>query len=139
MKALSVRQPWASMIAGGVKTIEVRSWPTTYRGELLIVASRKPKMLGLPVGQAIAIVQLVDCRQMRRADERAAIFERYAGAYAWVLECARRISPFAVRGRLKLYDVSQCLDSGRLLEFFLPIGHLGLQPIQDRAVHLADA
>jgi hypothetical protein len=35
MKALSVWEPWASMIASGVKTIETRSWQTSYRGQFL--------------------------------------------------------------------------------------------------------
>jgi len=38
MKALTVRQPWAHHIAQGLKTIEVRSWRTSYRGPLLITA-----------------------------------------------------------------------------------------------------
>lgn len=40
MKALTVRQPWASLIAGGTKTIETRSWPTSYRGPLAIHAGK---------------------------------------------------------------------------------------------------
>lgn len=38
MKALTIRQPWASLIATGVKTIETRSWSTKYRGLLLVHA-----------------------------------------------------------------------------------------------------
>jgi len=41
MKALSIRQPWAGLIAAGVKTIETRNWRTGYRGQLLICASRQ--------------------------------------------------------------------------------------------------
>ena len=40
MKALSLWQPWASLIATGAKTWETRSWPTAYRGPLLICASK---------------------------------------------------------------------------------------------------
>ncbi len=40
MKALTIRQPWASLIAAGVKTIETRSWSTRYRGLLLIHAGK---------------------------------------------------------------------------------------------------
>lgn len=40
MKALTIRQPWASLIAHGVKTIETRSWSTEYRGPLAIHAGR---------------------------------------------------------------------------------------------------
>ena len=39
MRALSVRAPWAGLIATGTKTLEVRSRRTHYRGELLICES----------------------------------------------------------------------------------------------------
>jgi hypothetical protein len=38
-KVLSVRQPYATLICAGVKTIENRTWKTDYRGKLLIHAS----------------------------------------------------------------------------------------------------
>lgn len=41
MKALSIIQPWASLIATGIKDIENRTWRTNYRGEFLIHASAK--------------------------------------------------------------------------------------------------
>lgn len=41
MKALSLLQPWASLVAIGAKLIETRSWYTAYRGPLLIAASQK--------------------------------------------------------------------------------------------------
>lgn len=40
MKGLSLQQPWATLVALGAKRIETRSWPTSYRGELLIHASK---------------------------------------------------------------------------------------------------
>jgi activating signal cointegrator 1 len=49
MKALSLTQPWASLIALGAKKIETRSWSTSYRGTIAIHASKGlPK--GLPKG-----------------------------------------------------------------------------------------
>src|SRR6478672_6960340 len=38
--ALSVKQPWASLILSGRKTIEIRSWPTARRGLVYIHAGR---------------------------------------------------------------------------------------------------
>jgi len=38
MRVLTIRQPWASLIALGVKTIETRSWDTKYRGPVAIHA-----------------------------------------------------------------------------------------------------
>ena len=43
MKAISIMQPWATLIAEGHKRIETRNWTTYYRGPLAIHASK-----GLP-------------------------------------------------------------------------------------------
>ena len=40
MKALSIRQPWATLILHGHKDIENRSWATRQRGPVLIHASK---------------------------------------------------------------------------------------------------
>lgn len=120
MKAFSIKQPWAWAIVYGFKTIETRTWPTNYRGEILIVSSLKPdkKLLDWFVGQtgkhiksqmeygkAIAVAELVDCRVMAEADQDAALCDVYPGAFSWVLENVRPIEPFAVKGQLGLYNV----------------------------------
>lgn len=38
--ALSIKQPWASLIAHGFKDIENRTWPTRFRGLFYIHASK---------------------------------------------------------------------------------------------------
>jgi hypothetical protein len=40
MRALSIRQPWASLIVNGSKPIENRTWKTRVRGWVLVHASR---------------------------------------------------------------------------------------------------
>lgn len=40
MKALSIRQPWATLILRGGKDIENRVWRTKQRGTVLIHASK---------------------------------------------------------------------------------------------------
>lgn len=40
MKALSLTQPWASLMAIGAKHYETRSWSTSYRGPLAIAAAK---------------------------------------------------------------------------------------------------
>ncbi len=104
MKALSIKQPWANLIASGEKTIETRTWSTDYRGPLLIVSSKLPNIP--PAGYALAIVDLVDCRVMYRRDEQAACCKLYPGAYAWILCNVRRIELFRVRGQQGLYEVN---------------------------------
>jgi hypothetical protein len=87
MKALTLTQPWASLVAIGAKRIETRSWRTAYRGLLAIHAAASfpadakrmcdepvfanalgaslgcqpdPRRL-LPLGAVIATAQLLDC------------------------------------------------------------------------------
>lgn len=115
MKALSVKQPWANMIADGEKTIETRTRSTPYRGSLLIVSSKQPDLENFPemsrlgngpYGCAVAVAQLVGCRPMRPDDADAAGCECYPGAVAWELADVQRIKPpFPVRGSLGLYEV----------------------------------
>ena len=73
MKALSVKQPWASCIIDGGKTVECRTWKTSYRGPLLICSSKGdidfPEENGLiaPGGMALGVVELVDIARMTRS------------------------------------------------------------------------
>lgn len=53
MKALTLHQPWASFVALGMKTIETRSWSTSYRGPLAIHAGvHRPELEMLEDGLA---------------------------------------------------------------------------------------
>ena len=56
MKALTLTQPWATLVAIGAKRIETRSWATSYCGPLAIHAGAG---LG-PVGGAQGLMEL--CR-----------------------------------------------------------------------------
>ena len=40
MKALTIWQPWAQLLATGTKSIETRSWGTRYRGPILFMQQR---------------------------------------------------------------------------------------------------
>lgn len=50
MKALTLHQPWATLVAYGIKTIETRSWSTRHRGPLAIHAAVTPEHLTAHVG-----------------------------------------------------------------------------------------
>lgn len=39
MKAITIKQPWAQLICEGLKDVENRTWPTKYRGRVLIHAA----------------------------------------------------------------------------------------------------
>jgi hypothetical protein len=77
--ALSIKQPWAALLVHGLKTIEVRRWPTARRGLVHIHAARVPD--DRPEGWAllpkdlketadlrqglIGVAQLLGCRSYR--------------------------------------------------------------------------
>lgn len=105
MKAISLHQPWASWIAQGKKTIETRFWYTKYRGELLIVSTKKPAYQNLPLGKALCIVNVVNCRRMRLEDENRALCKFAHNLWAWELEDIRPIEPFPVKGSQGFYEV----------------------------------
>lgn len=128
MKALVIRHPFAHFVADGKKALEIRPFKVNYRGPLLIIgglamhdgrciiegvemdcldALRLLWNLGvtLPMGTAIAQVDLVDCRPMTELDAEAAMHPYVPGAYVWELRKARRVKPFPMRGQLGLMNV----------------------------------
>jgi ASCH domain len=96
VKILSIRQPWAYLIVHGSKSIENRSWPTKYRGELLVHASvkidheacRKHGLAPskLQIGGVVGMAEIADCV----LDHQSKWFE---GPYGFVLR-NRRPLPF---------------------------------------------
>lgn len=92
IRLLSLWQPWASLIAHGLKQYETRSWGTGYRGKIAIQAAKRPvkyeekeaivdplrgkdseslarliKLFGttsFPLGCIVAVADLTGCRQM---------------------------------------------------------------------------
>ena len=116
MRCLSVRQPWASLIASGQKTIELRSRPIRYRGPLTICAASRPWAgehgfeLG-PMGVCVALVDLVGCRPATPADERAACIVPPEDWYAWKLRLVRELTHVPVKGALGLFKPPSAVAS----------------------------
>lgn len=107
MKAISLKEPWVTLIVTGQKTIETRVWCTKHRGPLLIVGSQRPE--GRFAGKAACIVDVADCRKMTREDEKAACIELYPRARAWIIRNLRLVKPFPVKGQLGIYEVDDKL------------------------------
>ena len=71
MKVITIKQPWATLIAKGYKEYEFRTWKTKYRGDILIHAGKgieKEAMtrfenlkLEYPRGCIIAKAKVTDC------------------------------------------------------------------------------
>lgn len=115
MKVLVVRQPWAELIASGIKSIEVRSWRTNYRGPLLILAaaqkSSDPQALiyqGPWVrGIAVALVDLISVDSFTATMRTRACYRPSVAAFGWELTNPRRVPPVRTKGRLGLYDADE--------------------------------
>ncbi len=105
MKSLSVKEPWASLILSGKKTIETRTWNTKCRGPILICVSKNPK--SQHSGLAICVVDIVDCKDMTKLDEIKACCEVYPKAKSWFLSNLRKIKPFPVKGKLSLFETEE--------------------------------
>lgn len=106
MKALSIDPYYAMMIMTGEKAIEVRTWSTDYRGDILICSTAK-KYHGTIPGHALGVVKLVDVRPLKKTDCENALMQKAEyrkGLYAWVLDDNRIIEPIPTKGRLSLWN-----------------------------------
>ena len=125
MKALSIRQPWAHDIFTGDKEYEFRSWRTDYRGDLLICATKLPRVRGTISGHALIIMTLSDVIEVTPKNYREFGLDRSelnnGTLYAWHLTGGKVIKPIPVKGKLNLFDVDDSLieiidpDDGSIL------------------------
>jgi hypothetical protein len=69
MKALTLQQPWATLVAIGAKKIETRSWKTDYRGPLAIHVSKDNKYIHMR-GKDYICGQEPFCSVLKTAAER---------------------------------------------------------------------
>ena len=106
MKALSLTPFWALMVMLREKTIEVRTWQTDYRGDILICASSRRES-GCISGKALCVVELTDIEPLKEEHLDAALMEEMPDrkSYAWHLENLQWVEPFDVKGALHLYEV----------------------------------
>ena len=124
MKALTIKQPWATLIMQGDKRFEFRSWQTKYRGDLLIHAGKGIDKEGmkrlqkylpeeLPYGKILGKVKLVDCIKMSPEfkelllKENSDIYTKrsFQENYGWqVLDVEVFENPIDVKGHLSLWE-----------------------------------
>jgi activating signal cointegrator 1 len=119
MRALTVCQPFAELIASGEKRVENRLWPTRYRGPLAIHAGSSRHWLKeyrgtlpryMEFGRIIAIVDMVDCVHFTCLDSMYPDLKDHpfaSGPWCWVLRDVRRIMSVPCRGALGLWKVPQ--------------------------------
>lgn len=145
MKAISIRQPWTWLIVrpdlegeertraisyGVLKDIENRTWPTRYRGELLIHAAKGmtraeytsvetllagtviklPPMAELARGGIVGVATLFDCVS---AQDRSSHWHM-DGQYGFLLQKVRPLLFTPCKGALGIFEIQ-----GSVLELAL--------------------
>ena len=126
MKALTISQPYASLIASGEKWIENRTWWTSYRGPLAIHAGRGKQYLSgaeltkFVTGAVVAIADLVAAISLAplRVGRRSGVLDKLGisvesvlsnphaeGPVLWILRDVRKLRvPMPCQGSQGLWD-----------------------------------
>lgn len=126
MKTITIKQPFATLIAEGLKEYEFRTWRAKYRGELLIHAGlgvdkkamKRYEHLNLeyPQGVIIAKCNMTDCVEVddKLKDELEkknplvyhGIIKKNSTweGYGFKLENIEKIDPIPAKGKLSFWD-----------------------------------
>lgn len=133
MKALTISQPYASLIRSGEKWIENRRWSTNYRGLLAIHAGKgtqylhRDELKSYPTGCVIAVARLVAVESIERIERfgrdvdcrlsiitgskkrwlDANLHKHKEGPFCWILEDVEPIEPVAINGAQGLWEWNQ--------------------------------
>jgi len=120
MKALSIRQPWAWLVAEGHKDIENRDWATSFRGRTLIHAGKTMRManyraavefaatLGVTIphaqelhrGGIVGVATMIDCVHHSRSPW-------FFGKYGFVLDEQMPLPFTPCPGQLGFFEIER--------------------------------
>ncbi|MEA5498011.1 ASCH domain-containing protein [Limnoraphis robusta] len=123
---ITLWQPWATLIAMGVKQIETRSWPTKHTGRILIHAAKRPinwdeielnelekqfpniTQWDYPLGAIVAEAKLTGCERSEKIRDSLSTVERICGNYSdnrygWKLENVKPLLIPNVKGKQGLW------------------------------------
>ena len=114
LKALSIRQPWCHHILCNGKDIENRTWPTKFRGQVLIHASKtfdgpaaeRRNFVSTfdhgvectDMGGIVGVMDIVDC--VEHSDS-----EWFHGPYGFVIANARPLPFIPCHGALGFFNL----------------------------------
>lgn len=127
MKVITIKQPWATLIAEGYKEYEFRTWKIKYRKDILIHAGKsldkdaikrfKHLNLEYPTGQIIAKVTIADCVKVDDtlrnilATKDPLVYKGIISkesndweGYGFKLENVIKVDPIEVNGKLGLWE-----------------------------------
>jgi hypothetical protein len=131
VKALTICQPYAELIARGEKVIENRTWATDYRGPLAIHAGKSREWLdhddhpkanygidvkAIPFGAVVAVARLRGCCRIEDLPLELRGTEHANGPWCWLLVDVQRIDPVPYRGAQGLWDWPETVPHGAAKE-----------------------
>ena len=107
MKALSIRQPYAHNIVFDGKDVENRTWRTSYRGQVLIHASKSKNEIdsddpkNYQLGGIVGMAEIVDCVEAMDS-------QWFCGPWGFVLANVRELPFMPCKGKLSFFvpDIS---------------------------------
>ena len=122
MKALTIKEPWASLIVNGYKGYEFSGWKTKYRGKFLIHAGMSLERdmakrfddynLNYGFGEIVGEAELTDCilvtekfmDNLKKKNPLAYGVTGHKMTYAWKLENVKKFNKrYFVKGKLSLW------------------------------------
>lgn len=132
--SLTIKQPFAQELVTecredeegntyAIKTIEVRSQRTSYRGDVLICASKNPQIIGYQSGVTLGLVELYDCKPVSEftsddwdntripRDKR----EQIKDGYGWMFRNPRKVVEMPTRGKVGLRKLTT--PKGEIIEY----------------------
>ena len=142
MKAISIHAPWTELIMRGHKDVENRSWPTSYRGPLLIHATKKIDIPAWGIyhrqydiqrcqtGVILGVVELIACSKKKIGNTRW----HTEGFYGYYLENPRCFhDPIPYKGQQRLYNIDEKVVRRELLRIGFEFDNVSHETIQDEA------
>lgn len=135
LKCITIKQPWAWLIAEGFKTIENRTWKTKYRGTLGIHVGKsmtdlnselfrlliEREHIALPSIDALKQQQgfIISTVNLAQIDIDSTDFWAIPGHFHWKLENAQKIKPIKAVGKLGLWNID--LETNLIYNDSIPI------------------
>ena len=123
MKVITIKQPFASLIAEGYKEYEFRTWRTKFRGDILIHAGKgvdkkamekyKHLVSDCPSGCMLGIVKITDCIKIddeaREMLKDNIVYDNVVNNKDWdgfgfKIESIRKVENTPANGKLSLWD-----------------------------------
>lgn len=123
MKAITIKQPFASLIIEGYKEYEFRTWRTKFRGDILIHAGKgvdkkamekyKHLVSDCPSGCILGIVKITDCIKIddeaREMLKDNIVYDNVVNNKDWdgfgfKIESIRKVENTPANGKLSLWD-----------------------------------